>query len=471
MITRQEIDAKAKEFEVGVPSVQKDYVFGWFLSGLFRTSSLRDTIFLKGGNALRKGYFPQTRYSSDLDFGIEGDIDPELLLREINAICAFVGGETGVAFELERNQVEEKFTATETPLPDLKVYEARVYFKDFYGNPERFSLRLSMDVTRFDKVLLPIQAVPLIHPYSDADQATCTIRCVKLEEIIATKLKCLMQRQHAPDLFDYAYSIKLMGGTLDRGEVTRALIQKTIFGRNPHVLKGILKATPFDFFRRHWSKALVCAKAALIEVEDAVRIVLDDLELIFSAYPDQGFGRFAYFPAELRAPILRAGREQTMLRVRYKGADRLVEPYSLKYLQKRDGEQKEYFYCFNVSGGTSPPGLRSFVPSELQSVENTDEKFEPRYLVEMSKAGEKPEDPYLFDPSRPTPAPKGRRSGLARITQPRRSLSQAIRYIYQCSFCGKRFTKTKQSSTLGAHKNKAKWPCGGRYGMYVGTKY
>lgn len=471
MITRDEIEAKAKEFEVSVANVQKDYVFGWFLSGLFQVGELRDTIFLKGGNALRKGYFERTRYSSDLDFGIEGDIDPDVLLREINAICEFVAAKTDVEFQEERNQVEEKFTASETPLPDLKVYEARVYFKDFYGNPERFSLRISMDITRFDKVLLPIQSVELIHPYSDAALAKCQIRCVKLEEIIATKLKCLTQRQHAPDLFDYAYSIRLMGGTLDRAEVTRTLIAKTIFGRNPQILKGILRATPFDFFRRHWVKGVICAKSALIGVEDAVQLFLDDLESLFSLYPDNGVAQFAYFPAEFRAPILRAGREQTLLSVRYNGSDRLVEPYSLKYQQKRDGDQKEYFYAFNLSGGSSPPGVRSFIPSGLQSVENTEEKFEPRYLIEMSKAGETPEDPYLFDPSKPARAPKGRRSGLARVTRSVRPAFQGPRYIYQCSYCGKRFTKTKQSSTLGKHKDKSGWPCGGRYGMYVDTKF
>lgn len=76
-----------------------------------------------------------------------------------------------------------------------------------------------MDITRFDRVMLPLQKVALIHPYSDAREVACEIRCMKLEEIIATKLKCLMQRQHAPDLFDYAYTIKRLGGELNKNEV------------------------------------------------------------------------------------------------------------------------------------------------------------------------------------------------------------------------------------------------------------
>lgn len=474
MIDRGEIEAKAKEFQVHASNIQKDYVFGWFLAGLFQVSDLRETIFLKGGNALRKGYFSQTRYSSDLDFGIPGDIDPALLLMEINKVCEFIAARTGVSFVTGNNRVEEKFTATETPLPDLRVWEARVYFKDFYGKADHITLRITMDITRFDKVLLPIQTVPLIHPYSDADAIACDIRCMKLEEIIATKLKCLMQRQHAPDLFDYAYSIQLLGGSLDRGEVVRALVEKTIFGRNPHVLKGILKSTPFESFRRHWAKGVVCAKAALIAVEDAVTLFLGDLDDLFSPYTDSGFAQFAYFPAEMRAPILKAGRDQTLMRIRYNGADRLVEPYSLKYLQMRNGEQKEYFYVWNLSGGSSAPGVRSLVPAGLQSVENTDEKFEPRFLVEMSKAGERPEDPYLFDPNKPTRAPKGRRSSSGRIASlvPRRAKAfGAPKHTYQCSYCGKKSTKTTQNSSLRPHKDKQGYPCGGRYGIFVGTTY
>src|SRR3981081_766304 len=113
-----------------------------------------------------------------------------------------------------------------------------------------------MDITRFDKVLLPLQSRQLIHPYSDAAEIVSQIRCMKLEEIIATKLKCLLQRQHAPDLFDYVYSVKLLGGTLNKQETVRTFIQKTIFARNPYVLKTILAKTPFDFFREYWNKTV-----------------------------------------------------------------------------------------------------------------------------------------------------------------------------------------------------------------------
>jgi predicted nucleotidyltransferase component of viral defense system len=467
MIYKEEIDAKSVEFQVHRANVERDYVFGWLIYGLFTASNLKDILFLKGGNALRKGYFANTRYSNDLDFGIPGDISPDTLLTEINKVCDFIQQKASILFIKEDNKVEEKFSPSEVPIPGLKVYEARVYFKDFYGNTDQFRIKISMDITRFDKVLLPIQNVQLIHPYSDATKLTSTIRCMKLEEIIATKLKCLLQRQHAPDLFDYAYSIKLLGGQLNKQEVVETLIKKTIFERNPQVLKNILLKTSFDFFREYWSKSIVCAQSILITADDAIATFLGDLESLFSIYPNNGFTDFAFFGADARIPIMKAARSQTLLRVVYKGEERIVEPYSLKYLQKRDGQQREYFYVYNRSGGSNPPGVRCFVAENLQNVENTDKKFIPRegFIIELSKAGETPENPYLFDPNKPLPRPRVG-FGIRRTIR-----SYGPKYIYQCNYCGKKFTKTRYSSTLNPHKDKNGYPCGGRYGIYVDTKY
>ncbi len=467
VITREEIEAKSKEFEIHIANVERDYVFGWFISGIFTVSELKDSIFLKGGNALRKGYFENTRFSSDLDFGIPGDIEQSILLEEINKVCDFIQEKAGVAFVKEDNKVEEKFLASEAPIPDLKVYEAKIYFKDFYGKPDHLKIKISMDITRFDRILLSLQKVKLIHPYSDASEVSCEIQCMKLEEIIATKLKCLLQRQHAPDLFDYVYSIKLLGGNLNKEEVVETFVQKTIFGRNPHVLKEILHKTPFDFFKEFWVKTIICAKQTIFGVEEAITFFLADLEGLFSIYPDNSYYQFAYFDADIRVKIMKAGREQTLLKIIYNHQERIIEPYSLKYLKRKDGAEREYLYVYNAVGGRSMPGIRCFVPENFQSIENTEEKFSPRYPIELSKAGERPENPYLFDPNRPTRSPISR----VRIGSSYSKKHFGPKYTYQCSYCGRKFTKTKNNGSLGVHKDKNGYRCGGRHGFYVGTKY
>lgn len=462
MIDKKEIDEKSKMFEVNTSNVQRDYIFGWVLFGMFKVSKLKDSIFLKGGNALRKGYFENTRFSSDLDFGIPGDIEETELLAELNAICDFIQSKIEVEFVKEQNSVEEKFTATESPLPDLKVYEAKICFKDFYGNADHIKIKISMDVTRFDKVILPLQKRKLIHPYSDSTEVECEITCMKLEEIIATKLKCLIQRQHAPDLFDYVYSVKLLGGELDKDEVVKTFIRKTIFDRNPHTAKAILETTPFDAFKHVWEKSIICAKGFAFTIDEAITTFLNDLSDLFSIYPDNGYGSFAYFGSDLRTKIMQAGRTQTMLKINYNSALRIVEPYSLKYMERKDGSQREYFYVYNCSGGSNPPGVRCLVPEGFTSIENTEEVFTPRYQIELSKAGEMPENPYLFDPNKPIKVRTGRR---------RTRVSHGTKYVYQCSYCGKKFTRSSYGGALRPHKDKNGYSCSGRYGVYLGSKY
>ena len=79
MISDKEIEAKAAEFQLRPLEVQKDYVYGWLLNGLFHRPALAAQLVLKGGNALRKGYLPDTRFSKDLDFSARQGIPLQAL--------------------------------------------------------------------------------------------------------------------------------------------------------------------------------------------------------------------------------------------------------------------------------------------------------------------------------------------------------------------------------------------------------
>ena len=67
MIPVAELKRIAARIGVGLSVVEKDYALTWILSALSKTKYKNDLIF-KGGTALRKIYFPDWRYSEDLDF-------------------------------------------------------------------------------------------------------------------------------------------------------------------------------------------------------------------------------------------------------------------------------------------------------------------------------------------------------------------------------------------------------------------
>lgn len=100
MIQREEIAARAEEFGINASDVQRDYVFGWLIGGVFAESGLSNTLVLKGGNALRKAYFPMTRFSDDIDFSTSQGLDNDVLLHEFNQVCRLVEARSGVRFDI-----------------------------------------------------------------------------------------------------------------------------------------------------------------------------------------------------------------------------------------------------------------------------------------------------------------------------------------------------------------------------------
>ncbi|MDD5589605.1 MAG: nucleotidyl transferase AbiEii/AbiGii toxin family protein [Candidatus Portnoybacteria bacterium] len=470
MILKDEIEQKSKEQEITVANIQRDYLFGWLLNYLFTQSTLKDTLFLKGGNALRKAYFIKTRFSSDLDFGTPNDINHDFLKQEIKKACQFVSEKAGIVFVFDRNDVKEKFNWNE---PRWKVFEVKIYFKDFYGNSDHITLKISLDITRFDKTYLDIQNRTLLHPYSDANDATCQIRCMQLEEILATKLKCLLQRDHAPDLFDFIYSLYLNPDiSINKADIKRVFLKRTIFENSPNVAKNILLKLPFEYMKAVWLKTIICTQDIFFDFDDAFNKFVSEVEELFSGDTENPWRDRYFFEAETRNKIMRAGKEQTLLKVIYQGAERFVEPYSLKFQEKADGTAKEYLYVWNRNGGSSPkPGIRMFVPENLTSIENTEEKYTPQYEIELCRAGEYPEDRYLYDVNKKREKEYAK---IYKIRQPRqiktRTKSFGPTYVYKCSNCGKLSYRKTMDGALRPHKSKSGFMCYG-YGIYQTTKF
>lgn len=70
MIDRAELLRLADELGLEPRVVEKDYVLGWVLAGIFRDPLLANSWVFKGGTCLKKCYFETYRFSEDLDFTI-----------------------------------------------------------------------------------------------------------------------------------------------------------------------------------------------------------------------------------------------------------------------------------------------------------------------------------------------------------------------------------------------------------------
>src|SRR5262249_2284487 len=110
LITPEVVRELSIRLGVPVPSIEKDYVMGWLLWGINNVPSLNNNLVLKGGNSLRKIYFPDTRFSDDLDFTAI-QLDTETMFHDrLDAICNAVADSSGIEFDFSRTIVEEKST-------------------------------------------------------------------------------------------------------------------------------------------------------------------------------------------------------------------------------------------------------------------------------------------------------------------------------------------------------------------------
>lgn len=395
MIQNDEIEEKAVELEVSTSDVQRDYVFGWLLSGIFNISPiLKELFILKGGSAFRKCYFADARYSSDLDFSVQSEVDSEQIKTELNRVCEYVADNTGIAFNLDESRVAPK-KGVDT---SAKIYEARLYFKSFYGE-ESIVLRTKLDLTELDRIFLPVQTKPILHDYSDFDLCGGTIRCQQLEELLAAKLLALIQRIHSPDLFDFVYSVLIQNDLpIDRTLVIRTFLRKTIHEADPRIARDLLLGIPFDAFKKFWSMYLKLPKKSIVSFDDAEIKFRDIIGQLFGLVTGEAVGSaggifrpgyLSHFSSDSRNILMEAGRTQTIVRMVYDGLERLVEPYSLVYKIRKDGVGREYLYGVDILGGRSGKlSIKMYTQDKLASITLTDQKFEPRYDIELAKSQE-----------------------------------------------------------------------------------
>lgn len=205
MIPEAELRSLARRWNVDLMLLDLDYSLGCFLAGLGR-QDLAGRLRFKGGTCLRKCYFPDYRFSEDLDFTAESRLTQADLRAMVEKAARWVEREIGLDFSAAPVRVE-----TITDEYGKESFEARLYYRgplSRTGSPRAVRL----DVTRAEALTFPSETRAILHPFSDQPViAAVSIPTYSLEEILAEKIRAMVgQRRFAisRDLYDIHQLLK-----------------------------------------------------------------------------------------------------------------------------------------------------------------------------------------------------------------------------------------------------------------------
>ena len=227
MITQTEVSKVAYKEQVSERTIEKDYVITWILLAL-ADSKFRNLLAFKGGTALKKIYFPDYRYSEDLDFTLIGKTSPQNIIEEFKIVLKNLEKAQAFTFALPDKKIEEREDSLTVYVEFVGPLLAKLGSRD-----------IKVDFTLKEKLLLLVEKKPITSFYSDSKHLHKSFKAYSLEEILTEKLCALIGRTEPRDLYDTYFLLDL--GQLDYQSVSQAFPEKAQNKKiNPERLSTIL---------------------------------------------------------------------------------------------------------------------------------------------------------------------------------------------------------------------------------------
>lgn len=319
-------------------------------------------------------------------------------------VCEWVESESGLVFPTPDMRVEEYENKQGT-----QSFQAKVAYSGPLGMAPRSLQRVKFDITQAELLADDPVRREIFHRYQDAPTPVPTIACYSVNEILAEKTRALFERRgRARDVYDVVHISRVFRDEIEPTKARRILSDKFVFKGLPEpTAEMILERLDSDTLRTNWDHQLAHQLPVLpsvemfeAELDEALKWWMepDDaspglepwrLERDESTIPPQRFpARQAqlgtsggHAEAEWTLDRLRlAGRNRLRIELRYKGVDRIIEPYSLR----RSGPGNLLFYGHEVRrGSVATDHIKAYNVPLIQGVRVTNDAYQPRWMVEL----------------------------------------------------------------------------------------
>jgi predicted nucleotidyltransferase component of viral defense system len=194
----------AAEKNVSVTTIDKDWVLGHFLNALYAQKEVQENFVFKGGTCLRKCYFEDYRFSEDLDFTL---LDKELKVDSnfLQSIIEHAEIMSGAKFHIDK--IKHQQSANEDQGYEIKIkYWGANHKPNQKPLPKsRWLTSIKLDISFSEKIFSTPVEKKIIHNYSDYQKISSAVVSYDLKELIAEKLRSLIQRNRPRDIYDIWY--------------------------------------------------------------------------------------------------------------------------------------------------------------------------------------------------------------------------------------------------------------------------
>ncbi|MBU4341231.1 MAG: nucleotidyl transferase AbiEii/AbiGii toxin family protein [Candidatus Altiarchaeota archaeon] len=179
MVSKDEIIRVAKRENLPIGIIEKDFVLTYILKRIYE-SELKDRLVFKGGTALHKLYLHK-RISIDLDFT---ELKP-VRIDELKAV-------------IEDKEIGSKVKEINKTNSSLRIVLSYVSVLEYKN-------KIILDISKREKPILKLITRRLKSPYFEEIE----VLTFQLEELIAEKIRAIIQRNRPRDYLDLYYTLNM----------------------------------------------------------------------------------------------------------------------------------------------------------------------------------------------------------------------------------------------------------------------
>jgi len=236
MIDYLQVQRLAIKNNVSPEIIEKDYFIELVLFYFSKNSSLCDNFVFRGGTALKKVYFPEYRFSEDLDFVIDSNkemnVYQEIIIQILQKIT------TDYPIKIDKRSIFER--------DRLQLFIIYDIISDIRGIKE-----LKVDILQ-DYYIPKHERKRLLFSYPEFENKNSILETYALESVICDKIGRILDVDNEPrDLYDLWYLLKLnLDIKIVREEFKNKYGYKILI---PNLLREIIK----DDYKQNWENRLI----------------------------------------------------------------------------------------------------------------------------------------------------------------------------------------------------------------------